>query len=290
MNARKKFAAVCGTIILAGLTGTFLHWQNNGLQKSRYTVWADVKNHMRIIHLSDLHGKQFGNDNQKLWNAIQEEQPDLIVFTGDLADDKGKYLEETTEFICRLEKLAPTVYIPGNHEHRNEQQLETILSDLKAGNVTVLQNEMTEMTVCQNKVTILGLDENQISFSDYIRQSSGTYSHRDNSALFDALEQKEGFRLVLSHYPENFAKIGALSYQQYDFDLMLAGHAHGGQFRLPIVGPVFAPGQGLFPDYAEGMHGTRPQMIVSRGLGGSAFPFRLFNRPEIVSILVKPNS
>ena len=84
-----------------------------------------------------------------------------------------------------------------------------------------------------------------------------------------------------SHFPENFEKVEENNYSQYDFDLQLSGHAHGGQFILPFIGPVYSPGQGLFPKYAKGSFGERPQLIVSRGLGNAEFPLRLFNHPEI---------
>ncbi|MGN0529443.1 MAG: phosphoesterase, partial [Eubacterium sp.] len=116
----------------------------------------------------------------------------------------------------------------------------------------------------------------------------GTFEYRDMSGYFDKLSQAQGFKIVLSHFPENFEKINELYYKQYDFDLQLSGHAHGGQFILPIVGPVFSPGQGVFPKYARGSFGERPMLIVSRGLGNAEFPFRLFNHPEINVITVSP--
>ena len=101
------------------------------------------------------------------------------------------------------------------------------------------------------------------------------------SPYFKRLNKLGGYKIVLSHYPENFEGVKEMNYSQYDFDLQLSGHAHGGQFCLPFIGPVFSPGQGLFPKYAKGSFGDRPKLIVSRGLGNAEFPFRLFNHPEI---------
>ena len=93
-----------------------------------------------------------------------------------------------------------------------------------------------------------------------------------------------GIKLVLSHYPENFEANKEISYSRYKFDIMFSGHAHGGQFRLPFVGGLFAPGQGILPKYDSGMYGDKNKLVVSRGLGNSGFPLRLFNRPNIVLV------
>ena len=106
--------------------------------------------------------------------------------------------------------------------------------------------------------------------------------------LFNSLEKQEGIKLVLCHYPENFKAIGNKSYYNYKFDVMFSGHAHGGQFRLPFIGGLYAPAQGILPKYTAGYHeGKNNGLIISRGLGNSGFPLRLFNRPEIVVLTIK---
>ena len=107
------------------------------------------------------------------------------------------------------------------------------------------------------------------------------------SKYFNELSQKDGVKIVLSHFPENFKGVKENNYSQYDFDIQFSGHAHGGQFILPFIGPVFSPGQGLFPKYARGSFGDKPKLIVSRGLGNAEFPLRLFNHPEINVITIK---
>lgn len=265
----------------------FLYIQNNHLQTTSYTVTADISSEFKIVHLSDLHNKQFGKDNRTLYQSVLDCQPDLIVFTGDLIDDSSANVENAASFLSRLNTQIPVIYIPGNHEHRGDK-FEEIIAALKSTGITVLINELVEIPIKDNQITILGLDENQGAFRDYYQRKKGGYSYHDYTDLFATLAQHEGFKLLLSHYPENFSAIGDASYQKYDFDLMLAGHAHGGQFRLPLIGPVIAPGQGFFPKYTEGMHGEHPKLIISRGLGNSGFPFRLFNFPEIVEITVTP--
>ena len=137
-------------------------------------------------------------------------------------------------------------------------------------------------------ITFLGLDENQASFEAYRQRKAGTFHYRDSSALFARLAEHPGYKIVLCHYPENFAAVAENNYRQYDFDLQLSGHAHGGQWILPGIGPVFSPGQGLRPQYARGSFGERPRLIVSRGIGNAEFPLRLFNHPEIIVLHLNP--
>lgn len=283
----RRLFAIIDTIIFLLLL-LFLYDQNNCLQTTAYTIKGNVKSPIKITHLSDLHGKQFGRHNQRLIKAVFDTKPDLIVFTGDLVTDSKTNFESSISFLRALTQKVPVIYIPGNHEHRGGN-LEQITTSLRQNGIQVLQNSFLELTVNGQPIVLLGLDENQGSFAAYQARKDGVYQYQDNTELFKQLSQKEGYRLLLSHYPENFACIGSLSYQNFDFDLMLSGHAHGGQFRLPFLGGVIAPGQGFFPPYTEGMHGTHPKLIISRGLGNSGFPFRLFNQPEIVSITITPN-
>ncbi|MDD6235931.1 MAG: metallophosphoesterase [Clostridiales bacterium] len=287
MNIKNILLSIVILFLVIIILFAFLYFQNNHLETTQYTVSADISTEFRIVHLSDLHGKGFGKNNRKLYQSVLDCQPELIAFTGDLIDDSSINIENAASFLSQLNTQVPVIYISGNHEHRGDK-FEEIMTALKSAGITVLINELVEMPIKDNQITILGLDENQGAFRDYYQRQKGKYSYHDYTDLFATLAQHEGFKLLLSHYPENFAAIGNASYQKYDFDLMLAGHAHGGQFRLPLIGPVIAPGQGFFPTYTEGIHGKHPKLIISRGLGNSEFPFRLFNCPEIVEITVTP--
>lgn len=184
------------------------------------------------------------------------------------------------KFGRELLNRAPVFYITGNHERRleNFSELMKELSDL---GFTVLLNETAQTEINSSVITFLGLDENQADFKDYKARKKGTFKYKDMKPYFEKLDRLNGFKIVLSHFPENFESVKENNYSQYDFDLQLSGHAHGGQFILPFIGPIYSPGQGLFPKYAKGSFGERPRLIVSRGLGNAEFPLRLFNHPEI---------
>lgn len=273
---------LCGSILLAAM---FLYYEDNALQVTSLRVNCHAQHPLKIVHLSDLHGKQFGKHNKRLLKKIGALQPDMVVFTGDLVNDERDDAAACADLLGALRQSCPVFYVPGNHEHRHGV-LDDIKNRLKQLDVTVLTDRMTTVQIGKNTVHILGLDENQGSRDAYKAQAQGTYTYKDNSKLLHELEQQNGLKLVLSHYPENFALIRDKSYQKFDFDLMLSGHAHGGQFILPFFGGVYSPGQGIRPKYYRGLHGNRPYLSVSRGMGNSSFPFRIWNRPEIVQIFI----
>lgn len=263
----------------------FAHDQNKRIVVTNYKLQADIPSPLQMVHLSDLHSTHF----KKLLTILKEQQPDIILITGDLINDKGMRINEMLEYIRSFSKLCPVYYVTGNHERRLAFFEELMLKIEEAG-AHALRNSIETIKINEVKVNILGLDENQGSFHDYKEMAKGKFQYKDNSQLFHMLEQMDGFKLVMTHYPENFACIGDYSYNQFQYDLMLAGHAHGGQFDLPFIGPVFSPGQGLFPKYAKGIHGTKPKLVVSRGMGNSEFPLRLFNHPEVIKIKVENES
>ncbi len=274
------------TAILIVFILIFFYYENNILHINKLKVKLNVENPFKIIHLSDIHSKEFGVDNKNLIKKIKKLKPDLIVITGDLINTDGKNIEKMITLLKKLDSIAKVYYILGNHEHRLKG-LNEIINRLKDLKISVLINEIDSIVIKGNKINILGLDENQASRDDYKKRKKGIYEYKDYSNLFNKLELEDGIKIVLSHYPENFSLIGEMSYKNYDFDLMLSGHAHGGQFRFPFIGGLYAPGQGILPKYTGGLYKEKNTLIVSRGLGPSRFPLRLFNRPEIVSIDIR---
>lgn len=255
----------------------FLYCQNNIIDVTKYQLHSnDVNSEIKIVQLSDLHSKPFG----KVIELTEKQAPDIIVITGDYINDKCRNKNKMLQFGIELLNIAPVYYITGNHERRLDN-FDELMGELKSIGFTVLLNEIVTTDINGSTVNILGLDENQADFEDYKARKNGTFQYQDMSGYFNSLAKLNGFKLVLSHFPENYKAVTENNYSQYNFDLQLSGHAHGGQFILPIIGPVFSPGQGIRPKYARGSFGDRPKLIVSRGLGNAEFPFRLFNHPQI---------
>lgn len=247
----------------------YLYLQNNLLQITTFRLKSmKIKKEFKIVHLSDLQGKRFGKNNIKLIDAVKGLKPDIIMFTGDLVSSSARDLTQGTNTLISINKIAPVYYILGNHEYGNTEVI-TIIKLLKAGNVRVLINKTENLKLNDTDISILGLDE--ISTGE-----------KATSRLLEQLEKSKSYKIVLSHFPEKI-KI----YKKFDIDMMLSGHAHGGQIILPFIGGIYAPGQGLFPKYSKGIYKeNNVSLIVNRGLGNSRFPFRVNNRPEITEIIL----
>jgi len=266
-------------IFLIALIAIFVLFQNNSIATSFYSVdeLGKVDKNLRIVQLSDLHGKEFGSENFRLIKKVENLNPDIIIITGDWIDEKTTDLEAAVKTLKELDNLAPVFYIPGNHEYWSDKitYLKDILSNYE---LKIIQNEIIDLEVNGYKISLLGLDE--------VAMPSGNSEQVD---LFDQLGEKYGLKIVLSHYPENYSLIGESSYMNHKFDLIFSGHAHGGQFIFPVIGGIYSPGQGFLPKFTEGIHenpngSTDSKLVVSRGLGNSVIPLRLFNRPEIVVV------
>ncbi|MDK0773485.1 metallophosphoesterase [Clostridium perfringens] len=272
-----------GALGITLVTG-FFYYENNGISTTNYEVDCGIGKDINVVHLSDLHGKEFGKNNEKLKRLILKEKPDLVVATGDMIDSSLKNMEGVIDFLSDLSKCVKVVYISGNNEQRCKKA-EYIFGSLKSKGVIVLRNEIITLSLSGVKVNILGMFEKpKGDLHSSLKKINGSYTYEDSHKLFKRLESLEGLKIVLSHYPELFEA----EYSKYDFHIMFSGHAHGGQFRIPIVKRgLIAPGQGFFPKYTEGMHGNKNKLIISRGLGNSTKITRLFNRPEIVNVKIK---
>ncbi len=271
--------------IVVLIIAAFLYYEDYKIDITNYKITSrDIATTVKIVHLSDLHS----SPRKKVLEHIRTIRPDLIFITGDYINEKGKNKDKMLSYGKELLAIAPVYYITGNHERRLDYFSE-LMDELRGIGFNVLLDEIESVTVNGSVINLLGLDENQADHSDYKARKEGTFVYKDESHLFNELSGMDGFKIVLSHFPENFAGVSEMNYSQYDFDLQLSGHAHGGQFILPFIGSVFSPGQGWFPKYARGSFGERPKLIVSRGIGNAEFPFRLFNHPEIIAIrLSKP--
>lgn len=248
----------------------FCLYQNKHLVITTYTyesekLGADLDGY-RIVQISDLHNAEFGKENKKLLETIRSCSPDIIVITGDLVDSNHTNVERAVAFVNEAVKIAPVYYVTGNHEYwldpsENEQMMQGIL----AAGACDLDDEAVRIEKGDSSFLLVGLDD----------------QHLSDETLKNLLqEQKNELFIVLAHEPQylqNYANAGA--------DLVLTGHAHGGQIRLPFVGGIVAPDQGFLPEYTSGKYNsTDTEMIVSRGLGNSIIPVRLFNYPEVVCV------
>lgn len=253
-------------------------WGNATLGVTRYTAASDRLpasfDHCKIAVVSDLHNAEFGKNNRRLTERIEKESPDLIAITGDLVDANRTDIETAATLVRKLSEIAPCYYVTGNHEAwigEQYRELEKILLD---ASVVVLHDEAVLWTKANETVLLVGLDDPDFTDRNSSIQESILKTKLNNMDLTDS------YRILLSHRPETFG-----AYVANDMDLVLSGHAHGGQFRLPFIGGLIAPNQGFFPRYDAGAYSEKnTTMIVSRGIGNSFIPIRFNNRPEIVIV------
>ncbi len=234
-----------------------------------------------IVQISDLHSHQFGKNHSRLVKAVREARPDLIAITGDLTNQGMWDAEYIGGLVRRLQDIAPVYFVTGNHEYYT-RDLPKLLTLLESAGVLVLDDTSMVIARGSESITIAGIRDPQM----YSRRSGGkdsTIQWKSSLATLRATIESEKYTLLLSHRPEFIEEYGRLG-----FDLVLSGHAHGGQVRLPIIGPLYAHGQGRFPKYTSGIYRRgETVLVVSRGLGNSGFPVRVLNRPELVIVRLR---
>lgn len=279
MTATQKKTAFAAAVFLLFLL-VWIVWGNTALEQTTYFITnkdlPQAFDGYRIAHISDLHNAEMGEDNEELLALLQKAAPDLIAISGDLVDSRRTDLESALHFAAEAAKIAPCCYVTGNHEARLAREINDALeAGLQAAGVLVLHDSKVTIERAGESIMLLGIDD-----PAFAEKYGGGIGLRMAPERISELAADAGFTVLLSHRPEFFA-----CYQQADVDLVLSGHAHGGQFRLPLIGGLFAPGQGLFPTYDAGVYTEGDtSMVVSRGIGNSIFPFRCNNRPELVLI------
>lgn len=234
---------------------------------------------LRIVHVSDLHNAEFGSGNVRLLNAIRRAAPDVIFITGDLVDSRQTRAGVAVRFVAAAARIAPVYYVPGNHESRLDEYPQ-IEASLKRAGATVLANRCVYLARDGERVRIVGVMDPAFT-APHARGPAASVMERNLScALQGAGDGARSFTLLLTHRPELLPV-----YAGYHIDVAFAGHAHGGQVRLPGVGGLFAPSQGVLPKVTEGVHVLdQTQLVVSRGLGPSVVPMRVNDRPELVVV------
>ncbi|MBY0223563.1 metallophosphoesterase [Sporosarcina aquimarina] len=275
----KKFLYV--VVTLAAL-GSFIYFQNNAIDITRTTIRSTNIpagfDQFKIVQLSDLHNKSFGEEQRALVRKVSGLEPDIIVFTGDLIDSKKKGDKASLILMEELVQIAPVYFVSGNHEWWSGtfSSLESSLHDI---GVQVMRNTHVTLVKGNEEIHLVGIDDP--AYENESRSERDT-SEEDILRSTEGLE-KENTTLLLSHRPEMFSL-----YAEHEFDIVFAGHAHGGQFRIPFIGGLVAPNQGFLPKYTAGKYTLdHTVMVVSRGLGNSIIPLRVFNRPEIVAVTLE---
>lgn len=262
---KKFWKCILWAVLISVVLWVF--WANTALEMN--TIVLQEENlplgfdGFRIAHISDFHSAVEMTDS--VISKLESAKPDMICITGDLISSGDKTVETALNFAGKAAEIAPCYFVTGNHENMVSEALYTaLLTGLKSKGVIALADEQV----------ILEKDDAQIALVGHFWGDTHDVGN---------LSDFTGYRILLSHQPEAIADYAAAGYE-----LVLAGHAHGGQFRLPFVGGVYAPGQGIFPEYDAGVHSREcTDMVISRGIGNSVIPLRFHNRPEVIVVELK---
>lgn len=275
----RRLQRAAAVVLLLVLGTLFFRWQQEGIVTEPYQVTSDrlpaAFDGLRIVQLSDLHGKQFGEGNGRLLEAVAALEPDLIAVTGDLID-RAEQLGAVPALARGLTAIAPTYYVTGNHEWavRRVNDLKGVLEQC---GVTVLSNGYVTLEREGQRLVVAGVDD-----------PNGPYDQKTGPELRAEIAAAEGevYTLLLSHRDTVY------DYAGWGYDLVLCGHGHGGIVRIPLLDRGFlSTDRSFFPEFDGGVYGFADggSCVVSRGLGSNTVPFRafrLFNRPDLPLIIL----
>ena len=254
----------------------------NGLVVKRYNIdtsKGSVKDDLRVVVIADLHNHIYGENQSKLISKINREKPDIILLAGDICDEKSPVIGAQM-FFGEL-KNVPVYYVFGNHEFKMKN-IDEIRKMAEECNINLLEDSYKQISVKNNTLIIAGInDPMKAKFDDK------TYNHPESADnVFRNLKNDNVFKILIAHRPDLIDL-----YKKYPFNLVVSGHSHGGQVRIPfILNGLFSPNQGFFPKYAGGIfeHDSLTH-IISRGVSYYPILPRVFNPPEIVVINIRHN-
>lgn len=267
---RKSKLLICISVLAAFAVLAFIALDQRMVVRT-YTVESEkIDAPLRLAVLTDFHGCDYGLDGSDLVAEVEKLQPDAILLVGDMFSSDGDAEEELRMF-SRLDSIAFAYYVTGNHEYW-EYDVPKLVERIQDTGVTILDQTCVSLVVDGQRINICGIPD------PYAYVNTDTALHRAKDAV-----RHEAFTLLLAHRPELID-----SYAAYDFDLVVSGHAHGGQIRIPfLINGLYAPNQGWFPEYAGGRYEVEDAtLIVSRGLSHQQqwwIP-RIFNRPELLLV------
>jgi len=283
----KKRIWILAALAVCLLLGLEVYRSNCCLTVEYETFSSDkLTEAIRIVHLSDLHNREFGENNRQLLDRVSGQKPDLILFTGDLVTGHIKETDTAMNLVEELVKIAPVYVSVGNHEQQHEKNFGSdLIGMLNYRGARVMEYSYEDVTVKGQNLRVGGISGYCVP-EIYLRTGEAKVPECDYLKEF---QDTSRCTLLMCHMPVSWILNDAISY--WDTDVVFSGHAHGGQFRLPLLGGVCAPDMGLFPGRLEGQFPSRDgtkTMILSRGLGNSVPVPRLNNPPQILVVDLVP--
>lgn len=285
LKSDKRKRALCLTLTLFVVFVVVTIWGNFTLCVESFEFESqklESVNGIKIAHISDYHNTKIKSLNKAVITSLNEQKPDAIFITGDLFDSRKTDISKSISFVSQIIKIAPVYYVTGNHECNvsiaDQSAFDNFIDDLKAMGVVVLREDVTTINLSDNqKINVYGIFD-PLFYCNNSTEFTKTTEQLCSSFVMDYTE----LNLLLAHQPEQIN-----TYADFGFDIVYSGHAHGGQGRLFGVG-LIAPDQGLFPKYSSGLYyAENTILVVSRGIGNSIAPVRVFCRPHLIYTTIK---
>lgn len=266
-----------------------LAYSKYGLTTTCYKVSSPkLTDQIRIVQLTDLHNSEFGSDNKRLIERVREENPDLILMTGDMLNSFGDNTDIAVHLVKSLSEIAPVYYSYGNHEVEYEQKYHTLLvPSLESAGAVILDKAYEDILVGNQAIRLGGI----YGYCVPERYLETNEADPEECSFLDDFMETDSFTLLLCHMPYTWLVLNGL--EEWNIDCVMCGHIHGGQIRLPLIGGLWAPDQGWFPGWEAGLYYSDNRenvMVLSRGLGSTERIPRFLNVPEIIVVDIVPES
>lgn len=282
---RVSLILLVSLLVISLLFGIFIIYDNFRVDIKTYTFSSkEIPQSLsgyKIAHISDYHNRKSKMINDSVLESLRAESPDIIVFTGDAVDSENPDFKQSLSFMKSLQDIAQVYFVTGNHEHRlsltHSKDYNAFISDIENVGVEILSGSTVEISGKDGKSIYLhGI------IDPYFTECKPFEIDKATEDLCSELSLNEGYNILIAHHPEQMDV-----YERYGFDLVLAGHAHGGQ--VTIFGkPIKAPDQSGIPRYSQGLYEEgNTKMVISRGIGYSVFPVRVFCSSQLVYIELK---
>ncbi|NLM09241.1 MAG: metallophosphoesterase [Clostridiaceae bacterium] len=260
-----------------------IYFDNNFLEVLQYSAASNkippLFKGFKILQISDLHSKEFGNYNKRLVKKITGENPDIVVMTGDMVNSRDTDFEVFINFARQISKSYDIYYIVGNHEQNlSDDKRKILIDNLNEIGIRVLDNEKVMITRGTDSINLYGLWFNLRYYKDLNNEyTKDVFFGADQIQSILGNLDTDSYNILLTHNP-----LYADTYSDWGADLILSGHMHGGMIRVPFIGGLLSPEREFFPKYDAGKYQVNGKiLIVNRGLGNGDFGIRVFNRPEI---------
>ena len=287
MKCKKSFLFSVLLLLLLAAAGLSFLLSAHGLSVTHYSIAANgFTQPVRIVQLTDLHNSVFGAHNKRLVEKVSEQEPDLIVITGDLINLKEERTDIAEELIEQLAFIAPVYVSYGNHEMAYEKNYGADLAAVyTAVGATVLEREWVDLTIKGQQIRLGGIYGYCLP-GDLLKTGE---ARKGECSFLESFQDTEQYKILMCHVPFCWIAVGSLDY--WKADCVLCGHVHGGQVRIPFVGGLWAPDQGWFPGRECGLYFSKDgskTMVLSRGLGNTDQLPRFNNIPEILVLDLLP--